>query len=361
MNSIPNKIWWSFNKSVWKLTIGLILITLLTGCRVPRQDQHFAWEYALVSSHKVVGDGGSLKELWTQHAVYVRDSDLSNFMSATQGKVLILGSLESNKAGGVLALDGTNGELVWRGTPGVGSALYATPSTLYTSMLSTSGEIEAYDVQTGELLWYNRAKGTRNVIHLNVFDNLLHANGSNEIFHLMNTDTGEVIEKVEYEYGQDIYVRTDEITFRRRGTSLQAMDTPSGALIWEANVNHSFYQSPFFTEKMIFIRTGRAAGQVYAIDRQTGKILWFTEENVVSNNVAPTASAVYLLTKDGRLVGLDTQSGREVTSVEFEPAPFIINEEEPTGGYYVAVDEKERMLYAQLGDSRQLIAFQIID
>jgi glucose dehydrogenase len=127
---------------------------------------------------------------------------------------------------------------------------------------------------------------------------------------------------------------------------------------WQINVRY-FLRGAEFSDEVIFDRIGRGSGYIKAIDRETEEILWETEKNVISN-VAATKSTAYFLTLDGRLVGLDARSGEIVTTVEFEPAPFILNGPNANaGGYFVAVDEDAKMLYVQLGDSYQLFAFRI--
>jgi outer membrane protein assembly factor BamB len=294
-----NRLW---EKYIWKIFVKgnfvLLLLLLLNNCSLPeREERQYSWSKPLVS-HKVVNSGERLKELWSRSNVFVSNDRSGFLISAARENVFIIGSLDENKVGGVMAFAGSSGELLWRGVFGSGAAINTTPSSVYVSMLSTSKDIRAYDLQTGQLLWEASPKGIRNVLRLYVFDNIVQVNGSNETFFLLQADTGEEIWKSDYQYGNDIYIRTDEVTFRRSGTSLQAIDTQSKTLIWEADVEQLYSQGPFFTDDTIFIRTvPDGSGRIYAIDRHSGEILWHTEKNVVSNNVAATNTAVYLLTE----------------------------------------------------------------
>ncbi len=350
-------------KLIWiSVVFGGFALLLLNGCSISERERQFSWSKPLVS-HKVVNDTNErLKELWSRPNVFVLNDSTGFLIAAAQGNVFVIGSLDENKTGGIMAFAGSNGEVLWRGVFGQGAAINAASSSLYVSMLSTTKDVRAYDVQTGQILWEASPKGIRNVLRLYVFDEIVHVNGSNETFFSLQANTGEELWKSEYQYGNDIYIRTDEIIFRRSGTSLQAIDTQSEKLIWEADVEQIFSQGPFFTDETVFIRTvPDGSGRVYAIDRHSGEILWHTEKNVASNNVAATNTIVYLLTEQGQLLGLDARSGELITSVEFQPNPFLLRDSIGHLGYYVAVDEEAGLLYAVLGDSRQLFAFKIVE
>jgi hypothetical protein len=78
--------------------------------------------------------------------------------------------------------------------------------------------------------------------------------------------------------------------------------------------------------------------------------------------VAATETTLYLITKDRKLLGLDTRSGQIISSIQFKVIPSTLNNVRySTGGYYVAVDQDAGLVYAYLGDSQQLFAFKIVD
>lgn len=349
-----------FVKGIRNLLVSSIgLIFLVSGCLTisPRRDA-FVWPDALIS-HSVIESDDMLEQLWSRSNVFTRNENIGTLVAAINEIVFILGSIEPTEEESVLALSALDGTPLWHSTPGIRTALYATSSALYVGY-GGSGLITAYDLHTGQILWSEHASGARDASYLYVFDQIIHLNSSNHLFHLMKADTGEIIQTLKYVDGHDIFISTDEITFIQQPTeaSLQAIETQSGKLIWEANVQQEYIRPPVFTEEIIFIRTGRGLGSVYAINRQTGNILWHTERNVVSN-VAATKSTVFLLTLDGKLLGFD-QQGKLITSVRFNPGPFILNgPDAQVGGYYVAIDRDAQMLFVFLGDSNQLFAFRL--
>jgi len=100
-------------------------------------------------------------------------------------------------------------------------------------------------------------------------------------------------------------------------------------------------------------------GSVYAMQRSTGKILWKTDNNVISNIViSPAKKLAYVLTRDGKLLGIDIDNGASTTLIEFSNVPFVLNGEDIVGGYELAYDQTTKSLFILLGDSRQLFAFK---
>ena len=183
------------SRKIWSIiTSSLVLMVSLNGCFTPTSERNrpFDWSKSL-EAHQVVKSDEQLKELWSQPNIFFSGDNTGVHLAATRGKVFIIGSLDENKVGGVLAFDGRGGELLWQGVFGSGAAINATSSILYVSMLSTPKDVRAYDVETGELLWEASPPGIRNVLRLYVTDDIVQVNGSNETFFLLRSDTGEVI------------------------------------------------------------------------------------------------------------------------------------------------------------------------
>ncbi|NIR25765.1 MAG: PQQ-binding-like beta-propeller repeat protein [Gammaproteobacteria bacterium] len=259
-------------------------------------------------------------------------------MVAAKETIFITGSLAQTEKLSTFALDASEGALLWR-LPRPVSSLFATSAALY---VGSYRQISAHDLRTGQTLWTaSLPLITRNVAYLLVVDNLIYARSSTA--HLLRADTGEVI--------------------------MNFTEGPLEATLqkWQIQANPEYF-SDFaditLTQDTKFIRgvaEFRGDG-VRAVDRQTGEILWQMEDGIISN-VAATETVLYLLRRDRRLLGLDTRTGKVVTSVQFEPSPITSKDVDRgfMGGYYVAVDKEAGRLYAYLGDSAQLFAFKIVD
>jgi hypothetical protein len=71
------------------------------------------------------------------------------------------------------------------------------------------------------------------------------------------------------------------------------------------------------------------------------------------------SASLFYLTLDGYLVGVDKYTGEQTYTLEFSPRPFILSD--PTrlvGGYYIAADQENSVLFVSLGDSLQIFAIQ---
>jgi outer membrane protein assembly factor BamB len=161
--------------------------------------------------------------------------------------------------------------------------------------------------------------------------------------------------------GDDIFISTAEDTFLPWGKGMKAINTNTGNLLWEVELDRELTLAPVFTDNIIYLRTGRGVGSAYAIERSTGKILWKTDNTIISNLALSTKKdSVYVLNQSGELWKIDGSSGESEHIIEFTNTPFLINgPEEIVGGYELAYDNTENILYILLGDSRQLFAYQM--
>jgi outer membrane protein assembly factor BamB len=319
------------------LLIFLVVINA-SGCiNIDTPEGMKFWPDTLVY-HKIVQGDKALKNIWTRSAVFARNSSRP-LMTADQNTVFITGSCTQTKPSAIIAFDGTTGNLRWENEPILATSLDASSSVVY---VGVGNETIAYEAQTGEILWRKRLSGVRNVSHLYVIGNTIYAGTSP--FYLMRADTGEIIKR-----------------FRLRPTkeSLAKLEKQLPEFDPVPPLNPDYFLDNAFTQNVKFRQT-LGLDYVRAIERTTDIDLW-KKGNVISN-VAATEAAVYLLTLQGELLGLEPQTGEVLNSVKFEPNPFLLSDPEGYGrGYYVAVDEDAGLLYAYLGDSNQLFAFKIVD
>ena len=127
--------------------------------------------------------------------------------------------------------------------------------------------------------------------------------------------------------GNPIFIVTKSEIFIYTYT-LQLIDPNTEMKKWEADIKGIIEMTPNFTKDVIYIRTGKTMGNVYAIDRDDGKTLWKTDGNIVSNIAySPEKERIYILTRDGKLLSVDTNSGNTSSLIQFSNPPFILNGE----------------------------------
>lgn len=142
---------------------------------------------------------------------------------------------------------------------------------------------------------------------------------------------------------------------------MRAINTKTGELLWEAQLDHVLSMQPVFTENTIFLRSGNGIGSIYAIERSTGNILWKTDDTFISDIAFSDKNGlVYVINQNGEVWEINGSSGERKPIIEFTNTPFQYNGPEANvGGYEIAYDNTEDILYVLLGDSTQLFAFKV--
>ena len=317
------------------------------------------------STHSIQHMSG-VGEIWSLKNVYT-GQDSSPRMVASAGKVFILGNIGNNTEENIVCLDGLNGNVVWRktnrgyeepGYPLVGypSVLFAAPDGLYVGYGGVPS-VKKLALSTGDILWSQSLDG-RGLWFLYAQEDSVQVSTDPFIHTVLDKITGEILQSTQdWRGGQDIYISAPDVTIMH---PLQVVRTSTGELIWRQDLDRELTLAPIFLDHIILVRTNRTMGSIYALARASGAILWKTDGNIISGIAySPSNAKVYVLTRDGKLLSIDRDSGNQVTLAVFSSVPFVLNGEQVVGGYEIAFDDTTEMLYVLLGDSRQLYAFMV--
>lgn len=320
----------------------LIIVFFMIFYLQLKRNSSASWYTSPITKHKVIGITGRLTEMWSQSGVYAGST--SQKMTAAQGVLFINGSLEQTKPDTILALNGKTGVLLWQlPARNLTAKLYANSAALYVGFGGT-GQLGAYDLHTGRPYWITRLPNSRSVIRLYSNNSLIQTESTDNIFHLVEADTGRIL--------QALSGVVTLPTIQALEEEIQTVMTPT------LQIESEFYQNELFTENIKFQIQDE---DIRALDRQTNDLLWGTEHNRISN-IAVTNSVIYFLNFDGRLFGLDAQNGERQVLVQFDTNSFTrYSPEGYVRNYYIATDEDEGFLYVLLGDSRQVFAFKIME
>lgn len=347
---MPSKKWCCKQYSI--PCVILIIFFLVSGCDILSPEPYY---YNPVATHQVSKSLG-LKEVWMREKVFIQDDNLNPMMAASEGILAFLGGLDMNDNNTITALGTNEGDLQWQHAAGIPTAIFASPSALYVGNSGIANVVK-FEPSTGKLLWQTPLPGSRGLSYLTVINNDVYAQttATTDKFFVLNANTGEIIRQME---ATDVFVSTDEVTFQQSifSNELEAVDTKTQNLLWNVKVDQGFLMVPIFTEDEILIRTD--VGGIYCLERRTGKVKWQTE-NIAISNLAVAQDIVFFLTRDGKLQGVDLRSGELEHYVQFDTDRFVLNGEAHIGGYNVAFDPETEMVFAQLGDSAQLFAFQV--
>lgn len=329
----------------WIGWIAALLV--LSGCF-----PNYTWPGA-IATHEVAATN-SLGLLWERSEVIVRYTwSSSPLVAASSGRVFFLGRIGRDGKDGIYALSAEDGQLLWQREAISLWNLAATQDGLYVGDSGITARISRHDLETGELEWRRYFLGN-SVLSLIVEDDLVSTYFNPDLYRVLSGEDGRVIRRQKSE--TPIYLSTKKETYLRPYLNvLRAKKAGTRKVIWETEIYGDILQPPIFARDQIFIRTGQ--GELYAIDRISGEIQWGMEEVFVSN-IAVGQDAVYGVIKEGRLIGLDKQTGELIAFVEFSPAPFVVGGGSRVDGYYIAFDPETNVVFAFLGDSQQLFAFR---
>ena len=302
---------------------------LLSSCKL--LEDKIIWPEALTTHSVAQEDNHLLDLLWTRE-VYTSLASEGTGMVAIDGNVFFLGSTQPTERGGLIALQGYDGKILWQKLDSFRD-ISANSEALYVGGQSW---IFALTLESGDEIWSTKLPGLRNnVMYLYAVDDILYTAGSNSGEHLKNVKTGEI-----YDVSQP---------FR---------SLPPGILA---------AYLPTITKDKIFYGAGKDAfSSGSAWQRQPYyDLLWKTEEENVISNIAASDKVAYFLTYNDELLMLDVNTGERLGIIHFEPSinffeNFEVSWSSQHRGYHLAVDDKNNLLYVILGDSNQMFAFQIL-
>jgi hypothetical protein len=324
----------------------LVIILQLVGCSLSDNTMPMPSVQHIVKAR-------SFKSLWLKNNVYVVWNGFSPMLGATLGKVCFLGGLNNDSENNLTCLDSKTGDLLWRATSGTHTAFYARSDGLYVAYSGMTG-VRKYSLD-GKIIW-SKSLLANGSVYLQSFNDQIHVLVNPDTYYLLKAETGELIRKIEK---QNI-IYHDDNQYVVYLSDLRFYSTSDQKIIWSVNLDNVLELAPLLTKDIVMLRTGRVIGSAYAIDRQTGKVLWITEPNIISTIAYSVSNKkAYFFSRDGRLTEKNISSGQEVVIAQFENQDFKLNGDAAVGGYEVSLDEANRLLYLYLGDSRQLFTFQM--
>jgi outer membrane protein assembly factor BamB len=260
------------------------------------------------------------------------------------------------KNNSVNCLNGKTGDVLWVNDANSSTNFIFVPDGIYVERDGGGGGVTKYDLK-GNTVWVNYTWGS-GILYMYLIDNQLQVSVYPPKLVGLNVFDGKQV--VQYLKGEEAFISTPIDTFINESNSkLKAVLLESGQTKWETKIPGGLRAPPIFLDHVIILRSGDVMGSIYAIDRASGDILWKTEIGVISNiGYSVNHNKIYYLTKEGKLLGSDINTGTESVLVDFTPAPFTTLNEENVGAYNVAFDDTTNILYAIIGDSMQLFAFK---
>jgi outer membrane protein assembly factor BamB len=254
------------------------------------------------------------------------------------------------------ALSLENGQIIWQ----TRFEKFDTGTSIGSSHLDTerlyllySFRVNAFSLETGELLWSTPNLGSRTtyIFRPNSSDPLLlHTSRNQEI--AIDPHTGAVVSR---QPGYEL-MQYDQIDFVKTREGLYAVDQLTGRMLWQKRLKlqpayrQLQYWPSFINDEMVF-QSGDPLYTIIRANIKTGQFVWETEWDYVSN-YALSGARVYALRQDATLIALDLNSGEVVGSVTFDSPASEVG----SRPYWVVADGPYVLVY--FGDSRELIVLK---
>lgn len=212
--------------------------------------------------------------------------------------------------------------------------------TIYRNTLffgASDGQFYALNADNGQLLWTYplRAEGLgRPLVH----GDTVYVLGGNSVLHALEASTGKM---------KWVYTRRDTATLSIRGSSkplirgdnlyvsfsdgaLVNLNKNSGSVIWESILNkqrrfRDIDATPITDGSKLYL-SGYDDG-FYAVDIQTGKLLWRLDEGGYDEAILDDG-ILYYSTTNGKLLAIKPETGKVIWSFQgrgFMTGPQIIN------------------------------------
>jgi outer membrane protein assembly factor BamB len=93
------------------------------------------------------------------------------------------------------------------------------------------------------------------------------------------------------------------------GNSVYALDTASGKAHWVYHTDGRVYVGPSVDQGMVYVGIGNDGPRLFAIDAQSGKLIWHTNTIIDSMTQLVVADGLLYTSQANSLVGIDPQNG----------------------------------------------------
>ena len=226
---------------------------------------------------------------------------------------------------------------------------------------NSTGEIIAYEISTGEIVWQTELPVGKSVYQIaateiSVFVNMVPAS-----FYRLDAATGTIQSTRPAEEASPIFFMDDNVMYwQPLPLYLQALDTQASRVLWQAELINPFDEAPVFANGLILVRL--RTGYLYVLESSTGTVVWstpHTEEDKLASHVAVSNGVVYFLSKDAHLRALDVYTGTLLGEVKIGSSLLELPEHDYFNFPFEVAASNDRIL-VYFGDTQQLFGFHFV-
>jgi outer membrane protein assembly factor BamB len=308
------------------------------------------------ASRAIVQSGLSVHESWRKGNLVVRDA---GGVLASENYVIFVDTSMGFNMGRLQVLDAATGQSQWQVTDLSVHSLATDRERLF---IAVDWNIRTYNLSSGKLLWRTPGELPGHTSYsiypmgaeILVYSTENSFQKSELVIRTYDASNGTLKGLSRTEKAPDIslILRSQSIEYWGDAEKLWAIDRSSGRTLWQIKPDGvSPYQLILAGPLIILSSTQFPSASVglQAVDVRTGAIVWQYAGRCLSNFVL-TNNTIYAIREDTALVGIDSQTGREVAAMRFATTKAADDTQ-----YWVAATINK--VFAYFGDSQELIAF----
>lgn len=266
----------------------------------------------------------------------------------------IVGALDPNGAPELNRMELPTTEVVWNANVPIGAAVVHNSTHIYVGTVGIA-RVTARELETGTVDWSTTLLPRKSVGSMTADDTTVWVETVPLSFYVLDAQTGEIIDEREDFLGLPVYFGEGNIMLIRLARGILTQSLESGSTLWRIDLDDDVTSVQVSGDSRLLLRTGRDVGSVYAIDIESGDILWRTDKNVVSN-IAVVGVVAFFLTEDAELQAVNVETGRPMSVIQFEPPEVVLQTDGHKRPFLVAASSSLVAVY--FGDAREILSYR---
>ena len=287
------------------------------------------------------------KTIWEKNHYTKKERKIKPFLFFAKNKNILIVADNISK---YYAIDIHSGNLLWtkNNSSPFNSQIKIFKDKLY--VVDFENVLHCYSIKNGNKIWNFKSENvfikSQKKLSISISDDIIYFNNSVGDINALDVNNGKLIWQLPTQNNQiyedsfllkssDLVVTKKSILFSNNRNEFYSIDKRSGILNWSQRINSSL--RPIVVDKLIF--TVSLEGFLIVMDRTTGDIIRVTDLfNIFKEkkrlDITPIgfiigAKNIYLTTDNGRLLVIDTETGKTVKSIKIDgnqvSTPIIAN------------------------------------
>jgi outer membrane protein assembly factor BamB len=287
------------------------------------------------------------KTIWEKNHYTKKERKIKPFLFFAKNKNILIVADNISK---YYAIDIHSGNLLWtkNNSSPFNSQIKIFKDKLY--VVDFENVLHCYSIKNGNKIWNFKSENvfikSQKKLSIAISDDIIYFNNSVGDINALDVNNGKLIWQLPTQNNQiyedsfllkssDLVVTKKSILFSNNRNEFYSIDKRSGILNWSQKINSSL--RPIVVDKLIF--TVSLEGFLIVMDRTTGDIIRVTDLfNIFKEkkrlDITPIgfiigAKNIYLTTDNGRLLVIDTETGKTVKSIKIDgnqvSTPIIAN------------------------------------